>query len=125
MSTQNKISDGRIEIIMGNLLRWGVLFSSAVILSGGIIYLLHHGNEHPHYGTFFSEPKQFINLREIFINAFAGTGRSIIQLGVLLLIATPIARVVFSIIGFLLEKDVLYIVVTLIVLGVLLYSIIG
>ncbi len=125
MSIKNKISDERIEIIMGNLLRFGVLFSSAVIMFGGVIYLLHHGNEHPHYGTFSSEPKQFTNLSKILSSAFDGTGRAIIQLGVLFLIATPIARVVFSIVGFLMEKDLLYIAVTLIVLGVLLFSIIG
>jgi len=122
---KQRISDERIEIIMGNLLRLGVLLSSVVILTGSVIYLLHHGNEHPHYHTFSSEPKKYTHIGSIVRDAFAGTGRSIIQLGVLLLIATPIARVAFSIVGFLMEKDLLYIVVTLVVLGVLLFSILG
>ena len=49
-------------------------------------------------------------------------GRGIIQLGLLLLIATPVARVVFSVIGFVRQRDFVYVVLTLIVLAVLLYS---
>ena len=52
-------------------------------------------------------------------------GKSIIQFGLLLLIATPIARVMFSVVGFAVERDYLYVALTLIVLGVLLYSLIG
>ena len=52
-------------------------------------------------------------------------GRGIIQLGLLLLIATPVARVVFAIIGFALEKDRLYVVVAALVLGILLFSLFG
>jgi uncharacterized membrane protein len=52
-------------------------------------------------------------------------GRSLIQLGLLLLIATPIARVVFSIVGFAIERDRMYVAFTLIVLAVLLYSLLG
>jgi uncharacterized membrane protein len=54
-----------------------------------------------------------------------GRGRGWIQLGLLLLIATPIARVVFSVAGFILERDRLYVTFTLIVLAVLLYSLLG
>jgi uncharacterized membrane protein len=43
-------------------------------------------------------------------------------LGLLLLIATPVARVAFSVIGFALEKDWMYVVITLIVLALLIYS---
>ncbi len=48
-----------------------------------------------------------------------------IQLGLLLLIATPIARVAFSVVGFAIERDRMYVVFTLIVLAILLYSLLG
>ena len=54
-----------------------------------------------------------------------GRGRGVIQLGLLLLIATPIARVAFSVVGFALERDRMYVVFTLIVLAILLYSLLG
>ncbi len=52
-------------------------------------------------------------------------GRGIIQLGLLLLIATPVARVAFSIWGFAAEHDRLYMIFTGVVLMVLLYSLLG
>ena len=51
-----------------------------------------------------------------------GEGRPLIQIGLLVLIATPIARIVFSIFGYLLEKDYLYTVITAIVLFVILWN---
>jgi uncharacterized membrane protein len=48
---------------------------------------------------------------------------SIIQLGILLLIATPVSRVIFSVIGFFFEKDYLYVIISLIVLAIIAYSI--
>ena len=48
-----------------------------------------------------------------------------IQLGLLVLIATPIARVAFSLVAFALQRDRIYVIVTLIVLAVLLYSLTG
>jgi uncharacterized membrane protein len=54
-----------------------------------------------------------------------GRGRGLIQLGLLFLIATPIARVGFSIVGFALERDRMYVIFTLIVLAILLYSLLG
>jgi uncharacterized membrane protein len=52
-------------------------------------------------------------------------GRGIIQLGLLLLIATPIARVALSVVAFAIQRDRLYVVATLIVLAVLMYSLTG
>ena len=49
-----------------------------------------------------------------------GDATAAIQLGILLLVATPICRVIFAVIGFLLERDRLYVVVSLTVLAVLL-----
>ncbi|HXU49289.1 MAG TPA: DUF1634 domain-containing protein, partial [Candidatus Binatia bacterium] len=53
------------------------------------------------------------------------TGRGLIQLGLLLLIATPVARVIFSVFAFLYERDWKYVFFTLIVLGLLIFSLFG
>lgn len=116
--------DEQIELIIGNLLRIGVLFSAAIVFIGGIIYLYEHGGEKPQYRTFHGEPPALRSVTGVVRYALQGHGRGIIQLGLLLLIATPIARVVFSIYAFAREKDRLYVVVTLIVLCILLYSLI-
>lgn len=122
MRSIEEYSDRNIETAMGNLLRYGVLLSAFIVVTGGAIYLYRHGTEEPAFRNFSGEPKQFTNLEMIFEYAGKGSGRAIIQIGVLVLIATPIARIIFSVIGFIKEKDVLYIGITLFVLGVIIAS---
>jgi uncharacterized membrane protein len=117
--------DQRIEVIIGTLLRTGVILSAAVVLFGGILYLKHHGHEVPNYVAFHGEPEDLKSPREIFHDALGMNARAIIQLGLLLLIATPVARVIFSAVAFAIERDSMYVVITLIVLAVLLYSLFG
>ncbi|MCC7176116.1 MAG: DUF1634 domain-containing protein [Bryobacterales bacterium] len=116
---------GAVETTMGNLLRAGVLLSAFVVLLGGIAYLLRYGTAQPGYHVFRGESAALRSVRGIVVQAFALHPRGVIQLGLLLLIATPIARVVFSVYAFARQGDRLYVVVTLIVLGVLLYGLSG
>ena len=118
-------SDEQVEEIVGNLLRSGVVASAIVVLAGGIIYLIRYGANLPDYSIFHGEPAEFRSLEGIIRAAFALRSRGLIQLGLLLLIATPVARVVFSIFAFALQRDRIYTIVTLIVLAVLMYSLAG
>lgn len=118
-------SDQQVEQTIGNLLRFGLIIATAVVLVGAVIYLVRHGNEQPHYGIFHGEPADLRGINGILQDAAELSGRGLIQLGLLLLLATPVARVAFSIAAFALQRDHLYTVVTLIVMAVLLYSIVG
>jgi uncharacterized membrane protein len=117
--------DRRIEIILGNLLRIGVLISAAVVLWGASIYLFRHAHEAADYHVFRGEPSEYRTIPGVIQSVINGRGRGWIQLGLLLLIATPIARVAFSVVGFAIERDRMYVAFTLIVLAVLLYSLLG
>jgi uncharacterized membrane protein len=117
--------DRRIEIILGNLLRIGVLVSAAVVLVGACIYLSRHAHEPADYHVFRGEPSEYRTIRGVIQSVISGGGRGLIQLGLLLLIATPIARVAFSVAGFAIERDRLYVAFTLLVLAILLYSFLG
>lgn len=118
-------TDEQVEQIMGNLLRVGVLLAAAVVLAGGILYLSRYGNLFPEYRVFHGEPAEFRSVSGVVEAALALRSRGLIQLGLLLLIATPVARVVLSVFAFALQRDYTYVVVTLIVLAVLLYSLAG
>ena len=118
-------TDLRIEVIIGSLLRAGVLLAASVVLIGGVFYLGRHGQETVNYTTFHGEPEALKSIPAVVDGIVSLSARAIIQFGLLLLIATPIARVAFSAIAFALEKDYMYVVITLIVLGVLLYSLLG
>ncbi len=117
--------DRRIEIILGNLLRTGVLISAAVVLLGASIYLTRHAHEPADYRVFRGEPSEYSTIPGVIQSVMNGRGQGIIQLGLLLLIATPIARVALSVVGFAIERDRMYVAFTLIVLAILLYSLLG
>jgi len=118
-------SDTYVEQTIGTLLRVGLLIATAVVVFGAAIYLYHHGSEQPEYRLFHGEPLQLRSIAGIVEMARDWFGRGFIQLGLLLLLATPVARVVFSILAFARQRDPFYVGVTLIVLAVLLYSIVG
>jgi uncharacterized membrane protein len=118
-------SDQRIENIIAGMLRVGVILSTALVLGGGIWYLSQFGAGRPGYGTFQGEPAVLRSVSGIVRGAAALDARSWIQLGLLMLIATPVARVLFSIFAFAEQRDRTYVVITLIVAAVLLYSLFG
>jgi uncharacterized membrane protein len=122
MATDRPRSEERFEQFLGNLLRTGVLLSAAVVLIGGMLYLIQHGAEPPDRKTFRGEPADLREPAGIIGRVVGLEGRGLIMVGLLLLIATPVARVVFSVVGFARERDFLYVALTLIVLGVLLFS---
>ncbi len=119
------LSDEKVERIMGNLLRGGVVCSALIVLAGAVLFLIHYGATPPAYSTFRGEPAEFRSVQGILKAALALRGRGLIQIGLLVLIATPVARVAFSVIAFALQRDRLYIVVTLAVFILLLFSLIG
>jgi uncharacterized membrane protein len=118
-------TDKRIESVVGNLLRTGVFLSAFVVFCGAIFYLVRHGHSPVDYRVFQSEPLELRTVRGILRGAMDLHGRGIIQLGLLLLIATPVARVAFCIFGFAAERDRLYVVFTAVVLAILIFSLIG
>jgi uncharacterized membrane protein len=116
----------RVDVLNSNLLRVGVLTSMALILVGLVLMFLHH----PSYlrsaealqrltspGAAFPQtlPDVVAGLRE-------GHGQSVVVVGLLVLIVTPILRVALSIVLFALERDHAFVVITTAVLTILIAS---
>jgi uncharacterized membrane protein len=116
------MSDKRAEEIIGILLRTGVTIAAIVVFTAGIPYLIQHGAAKPEYHSFRGEPDHLRHVSGIVKSSMALDPAAIIQLGILILIATPVARVAFSVFAFAEERDRLYVIVTLIVLALLLFS---
>jgi uncharacterized membrane protein len=125
LALKDSWTDQKVEDIIGNLLRLGVGISAGVVLLGATVYLFRHGMEHTDYRVFHGEPADLRTLSGIISTAFAFRGRGIIQLGLVLLIATPVARVAFAVVAFAIEQDRMYVVFTSIVLVILLLSLSG
>ncbi|NDW10624.1 DUF1634 domain-containing protein [Dysgonomonas sp. 520] len=119
-----------VELYIGKLLRYGVMLACGITLLGGIIYLIQHHGIVPDYKTvpsgetFAGVDQSLREFSSIWKGVLAIDGASIIQLGVIVLIATPIMRVAFSAVAFLIEKDYMYVVITLIVLFIILANVI-
>jgi uncharacterized membrane protein len=103
-------------------LRSGVILATLVVAIGGVIYLIRHGGESADYRKFQGVQPELRTIPGIIELIWAGRSRGIIQFGVLLLIATPVARVAFSVLAFAIQRDRIYVVVTLVVLGILIFS---
>jgi uncharacterized membrane protein len=116
--------DFALEQRLGALLRGGVILSASVTLIGGLMFLATHGNAHVSYQTFTGEPAGLRTVSGVIAGVARGDSISIIQLGVLLLIATPISRVLISVIGFARERDWLYVACSLLVLALLTYGLV-
>jgi len=122
---RRNLDEQELENLIANLLRAGVVTAALVVIGGAVFYLGSHPWLRVDYGTFRGEPEELKTVHGIVRCAFSGQARCIMQLGLLLLIATPVARVIFSAIAFTIEGDRMYLLFTLIVLGVLLYSLFG
>ena len=124
--TAPKLSrDQHIDQMMATLLRSGVLLSASLVFIGGVIYLSRHDVPAINYRVFQGEPPELRTVSGILREAGKFHGRGLIQLGLLVLIATPVARVLFSVFVFLYEKDWTYLAITMIVLALLCYSLFG
>jgi uncharacterized membrane protein len=121
-TVSGRFDDRRMEVIMGRLLQAGVLVASAVVLVGGVLYLREHGDKPVNYRTFTGESVALRHPGQLLHLLAAGNAAAIVQLGILLLIATPVARVLFAVIAFAMERDRLYVCISLVVLAVLLFG---
>jgi uncharacterized membrane protein len=126
MSSLGKGStDRRAEQLVGRILQIGVLLSALVVSAGGVLYLSRDAGKLAGHHEFLGEPERLCNPLDIVRGAIALRPRAVIQLGVLLLILTPVVRVGFTVLVFLAQRDVKFVVITAFVLAVLLLSLLG
>ena len=116
-------AEKKMDEVIGNILRIGVVTAAAIVLLGGIIYLAGNAHSAVGYRTFAAAAYPH-KPADIIAKAASFNGYGIIQLGLLVLIATPIARVLFSAAAFALQKDFVYAAFTLAVFGLLIYSLV-
>jgi uncharacterized membrane protein len=112
-------------VFLGRVLRAGVMAATMLVLVGGVVFLSKRGLSPTDYHVFRGEPADLTSIRGIFTDAAAGYGRGLIQLGLLVLIGTPVVRVICSVAGFARERDWMYVAITTIVFGVLAYSLLA
>lgn len=108
---------------IGNLLRWGVSSAALLVLAGGTLYLTGpSASASSRFSHFQGESAGLQHVSRVILRALHGESEAIIQAGILVLIATPVARVLFATVSFAQAKDWIYVCISSIVLVLLLWS---
>jgi uncharacterized membrane protein len=106
------------------LLQLGVLVAAAVVVIGGAGLLAQHGAAPADFHTFRGATEPLHDIGSILRGARQLDSRAIVQLGLVLLIATPVARVALTFVAFLVRRDRLYAALSLVVLMLLIYGLV-
>jgi uncharacterized membrane protein len=120
------MKDRQLEATLARVMLGGTALAAGIILIGLVWYLSTHTDLKAGDHVFTGEPKYFENPismvhRALDVKEF-GHRRSVVMIGVVLLLINPVIRVGFAIFGFAAQKDRLYTAVSGIVLAVLLFS---
>ena len=119
---ESRWTDHAVEQSIGRFLQFGVMLAAVVVLVGATLLLMQHGSAPVSYAVFHSEPQQLRTIAGIVRGALALDSKSIVQLGLVLLIATPVVRVAFMLIAFVVQRDRVYVAISGLVLALLLYG---
>jgi uncharacterized membrane protein len=114
--------DQKLEVAIAHMLRIGVIVAAMLVFLGGILYLTGTNAPVPHYSHFHPVASDMGSFSVVLSGISVLRPESFIQLGILVLIATPVLRVIFCIVGFGMERDWLYVSVSVTVFAVLIYS---
>ena len=118
-------NDEKLDTVVGITLRTGVIIAAVLVLIGGIAWLASHAGARPDHHSFHGAPDALTHIHTIVTGAAGLHPLFLIQFGLVVLIATPVIRVIICAAGFAFERDWLYTVISLIVLGLLMYSVAG
>ncbi len=117
--------DLRLDQVLGRLLQLGVVIAAVVVIAGVLLLAVRSPRPSLVVRPFRGEPAPLRSIGSIATLAFHGDAAGVIQLGLLLLIATPVARVAIMLLDFVLRRDWAYIAITSVVLGALLCGILS
>jgi uncharacterized membrane protein len=118
------LTDYEVDQVIGRLLQVGVLIAAAVVLVAGILLLKQSGSALAAYSVFRGQPAELRSIDGVVRGVAAADSAAIVQLGLLLLIATPIARVAFTLVAFAIQRDRTFVIITSIVLALLLFGLV-
>lgn len=114
-----------VDAWLANVLRFGTIAAAMVIALAGVVYLMRHGSDVPQHQNFRGEPAELKSAFGILQEALHGGSRGLLMAGMLLLIATPIARVAGALLAFALRRDVTYVILSGLVLAGLLFGLLA
>jgi len=119
---QHGPTDMQMDAAIANVLRFGISLAATLMVLGGWFYLQHPTMQPSDYAQFRGSSVALRNLGKVLTGKRLADSTSVLELGILLLVATPVARVALCVVDFARQRDKLYVAVSCFVLLVLLYS---
>lgn len=117
------ISIKRIEEIIGIILIIGTLCTAALVILGGSIFLIQHGQENMQTELLNADHYAIPITTLLIQDTVAFSPMAIIELGLLLLVAIQVLRVLLLFLYYLVIRDVYFSLISLFILLMLVYSI--
>lgn len=112
----------KMQLLIGQVLKIGVFLAFFIVLIGSILYLFQHGSEMISLQKFSTAPLELKSTGQIFSESFAFSPLGIIQLGLLVLVLLQIVRVALTLWLFIQLQEIIFILISLFILFVLIYS---
>ena len=106
--------DAALCIAISRLLRVGMLLAAVLILAGGIVYLVQKGSMPVDYAS-YREPQPIRGARGFVYTIRHSEGGGWLAAGLMVLVITPLARVLLSTVLFIRRRDWTYAVLTFLV----------
>jgi len=120
-----KAKSGHMSSTISMVLIGGLTLSVILVIVGEFVSLSRYASFITHYRIFNGEPSDYRTIEGVIRDVFHGKARAIIQLGIVVLMATPVVRVAFSLLAFGLEGDRKYVLISAFVLCTLMYSLLS
>jgi len=115
------LNTDKIERAIGVLLLIGTTLSAALVLCGGMMYLWQHGGENMQTELLISD-NYSVNIRQIWRIAISMTPLGIIEVGLIVLVATQILRVGLLVWFYTVMRDFRFTIISLFIFVILVYS---
>ena len=110
------------RVLISQLIISIIFVSSLLVLIGGTLYLIHHGHDTVSFQKFQGEPVTYTSFMGICKAALSLSARGLIELGLLFMVMGQAIRVLLTLILFALEKDKIFILISLFILIIMIYS---
>jgi uncharacterized membrane protein len=116
----------QVERVISAVLRGGVGLSLLLVVAGTLLSFVHHPtyvHSAPDLGQLTRPGAEFPHtLSDVLAGLREWHGQALVVVGLLVLVATPVARVAISILLFFLQRDRTFVIITTVVLALLLLS---
>src|SRR4051812_35286213 len=116
------MDEKQLDILLSNVLRVGLSAAALLSMVGCVMFFSDFTGGDPTLQKFQAQPQALRSIPGIWNLALQGDPDGLMQLAVLILLATPFLRVIFACYGFICRREWKFVMISIIVLSALFYG---